>query len=364
MQQNLRIPGPTPLPEAVQRAMARDMIDHRGPEFAEILHRCTGLLREFYQTEGDVLIFPGAGTGGLEAAVVNSFSPGDAVLAVTIGVFGDKFAKIAEMFGLDVRRLSVPRGRAVEPDCLRQALDDNSDVLGVLITHNETSTGVTNPIEVLAPLVKERGLLLLVDAVSSMGGIPVHTDQLALDVVVSGSQKAWMIPPGLTMVSVSEAAWKANARARLPRYYWDFRQAKSFLEKGQTPITPAVSLFYALDVALSMLEKEGIEAVWERHHRHAELTRQGVTEIGLQLFADERYASDTVTAVRVPDGIDGEALRGRLREEHGVAIGGGQAEMTGRIVRIGHLGHVVEADLHAALGALGTAVHAERSVTV
>lgn len=364
MKQNLRIPGPTPLPEQVQQAMARDMIDHRGPEFAELLNRCTELLKKFYRTESDLLIFPGAGTGGLEAAVVNSFSPGDAVLAVTIGVFGDKFAKIAEQFGLDVRRLTLPRGRAVEPETLLQALEENSDVTGVLITHNETSTGVTNPIDKLAPLVKERGLLLLVDAVSSMGAIPVHTDRLGLDVVVSGSQKAWMIPPGLVMVSVSKRAWEAADRSRLPRYYWDFKTARSFSQKGQTPITPAVSLFYALDTALQMMEDEGLQQIWERHHRLGEYTRREVKRLGLELFSEEKYASDTVTAIRVPDGMDGQALRARLREEYGVVVGGGQAEMTGRILRVGHMGHVTQAGLEGAIEALGAAVRDERSVAV
>lgn len=364
MKQNLRLPGPTPLPEEVQRAMARDMIDHRGPEFVDILKRCTALLRKFYQTEGDVLIFPGSGTGGLEAAIVNSFSPGDAVLAVTIGVFGDRFARIAEAFGLDVRRFSLPRGRTVEPDQLWQALEENSDVVGVIITHNETSTGVTNPLEQLAPLVKERNLLLLVDAVSSMGAIPVRTDELGLDVVVSGSQKAWMIPPGLVMVSVSRQGWEAAQKARLPRYYWDFKGARNSLEKGQTPYTPALSLFYALDTALRMMDTEGIENIWERHRELGEFTRRGARELGVELFADERYASNTITALRIPDGVDGKALRARLKEEHGVVVGAGQAEMAGRILRVGHMGNVSRDDLAEALTALEASLQAERAVAV
>lgn len=364
MKQNLRIPGPTPLPESVRRAMDRDMIDHRGPEFRELILRCTHLLRKFYQTENDVLTFTGSGTGGLEAAVVNCFSPGDPVLAVSIGVFGDRFVKIAEAFGLDVRRLSIPRGKAVEPEQLRKALDENSDVIAVFITHNETSTGVTNPLDLLAPIVKERDLLLLVDAVSSMGAIPVRTDALGLDVVVSASQKAWMCPPGLTSVSLSERAWEATRRARSPRFYWDFRMTKNSLDRGQTPFTPVVSVFYALEVALGLMEDEGMSRIWARHQRVAEYTRAAVKSIGLQLFADERYASNVVTSVRVPNGVDAQAVRNRLRAEHDVVIGGGQAEMAGRVLRIGHLGYVSEDDIENTVAALKVAIEAETPVTV
>jgi len=352
MRQNLRIPGPTPLPAQVQAAMHRDMIDHRGPEFANILNQCTESLKYFYCTKGDVLIFPASGTGGLEAAIVNTLSPRDPVLAVSIGVFGDRFAKIAETFGLDVRRVSIPKGRAVDPEQLRQALDENPDVKAVLITHNETSTGVTNPLKDLATIVKERNLLLLVDAVSSMGAIPVLTDEWGLDVVVSGSQKAWMIPPGMVMVSVSERAWQAVQAAKLPRYYWDFRAAKSSLEKGQTPYTPAVSLFYALEVALDLMMREGREAIWERHAEAGVYTRNRIKEMGLELFADERYASNTVTAIKVPEGIDGKAFKNNLRDKHGVIVGGGQAELSGRIIRLGHLGYFTKEDISAACDAI------------
>lgn len=364
MKQNLRLPGPTPLPPEVQHAMDRDMIDHRGPEFSEMLLRCTVLLKKFYRTENDVLIYPGTGTGGLEAAIANSFSPDSAVLAVTVGVFGDRFARIADSFGLDVRRLSLPRGRAVEPEQLRHALDDNSDVVGVMLTHNETSTGVTNPLAELAPIVKERGLLLLVDGVSSVGAMPVETDALDLDIVVSGSQKAWMSPPGLVMLSVSPRAWEAAGNARLPRYYWDFKIAKTALEKGYTHYTPAVSLFYALDVALQLMDDEGMENIWARHHKLADYTRRSVREAGLDLFADERYASDSVTALKTPDDVDASRLRERLRDEFGVTLGDGQAEMAGRVLRIGHMGYVHENDLHETFDALRQALGAEREVRV
>lgn len=364
MKQNLRIPGPTPLPEQVIQAMSRDMIDHRGPEFRDILLRCTSLLRKFYQTSGDVLTFPASGTGGLEAAVVNCFSPGEAVLAVSIGVFGDRFARIAEAYGLDVRRLSVPRGRAVEPRQLAQTLDENSDVVGVLLTHNETSTGVTNPLDALVPLVKDRGLLLILDAVSSMGALPVRTDELGLDVVISASQKAWMSPPGLASVSVSDRAWKSVEKARLPRFYWDFRTARSSLEKGQTPFTPPVSVFFALDVALQMMNREGIERIWERHAQVGAYTRGLIVELGLSLFSDKRYASNVVTAVKMPEGVDGQALRARLLDEYGVVIGGGQAEMAGRVLRLGHLGYVTERDIDEAVEALRQGLQYERSAVV
>jgi aspartate aminotransferase-like enzyme len=354
MEQNLRIPGPTPIPPEVLHALSRPMINHRGPEFAAILERVETQLQHFFQTTHPILFFPSAGSGAMEAAIVNCFSPGDHVLAVTIGVFGNRFAKIAETFGLRVTRLETPWGHAADLDQLTVALADQRDLRGVLLTHNETSTGVTNDIAALARIIRQRqpDALILVDAVSSLGCVDLQMDAWDLDVVFTGSQKGWMVPPGLAMVAVSPRAWAAADRATLPRFYWDFRMAKKSLDKGQTPYTPPVNIFFGLDVSLEMMRTEGRDAIFARHQRVADLTRTRARALGLALFADPAYASNTVTAIIVPDGIDGKALTKALREQERVVIAGGQERLEGKLLRIGHLGYVHDTDISACMDAL------------
>jgi aspartate aminotransferase-like enzyme len=252
VEQNLRIPGPTPIPPQVIAAMARPMINHRGPEFAAILARVTEQLKHFFQTEQPVLGFPSSGSGAMEAAVVNCFSPGDTVLAVTIGVFGNRLAKIAEAFGLDVIRLEVPWGQAADPEAVAARLAALPNARGVLLTHNETSTGVTNDIAAIAAAIRAQQpeTLILVDAVSSLGCVDMRMDAWDLDVVFTGSQKGWMVPPGVAMIGVGQRAWAATKKATLPRFYWDFAMTLRSLEKGQTPYTPPVSIYFGLDVSL------------------------------------------------------------------------------------------------------------------
>ena len=353
----LRIPGPTPCPEEVLQAMTRQMVNHRGKEFGDLTQQITAKLKGFFQTKGDVFILTGAGTGGMEAAIVNTLSPGDKVLAVSIGVFGDRFAEIAEVFGAEVTRLSFEWGQSADPNAVRQALEKDASIKAVLLTHNETSTGVTNDLANLTAVVKAFDKLLLVDAISGLGSIDLPTDVWQCDVVITGSQKGWMVPPGLTMLSVSEKAWQAHSQAKMPRYYWDFARARSFLEKGgQTPWTPAVSVFYALATALEMMEQEGLPNIFARHARVAKEAREGVKSLGLSLFADESVASNTVTAVRVPEGVDGKKLVQILREENGVVLAGGQKSLEGKIFRIGHLGWVNEADIQDVIAALRVAL--------
>ena len=353
---NLRIPGPTPCPPEVLAAMSVPMVDHRGPEVAALIRRVTPRLQAAFNTANDVLIVTTSGTGGLECAVVNSLSPGDHVLSVSIGNFGERFAQIAATYGARVTRLGFANGEAADPERVREALAANPDVRAVLVTHNETSTGVTNPLEAIAAAVRPSGALLLVDAVSSLSSIPVQVDAWGLDVVVSGSQKGWMLPPGLAFLSLSERAWEAYARSTMPRFYFDLGKYRESTAKGQTPWTPALSLYFALEVALDLLEREGWENVYARHQRCGELTRAGVKRLGLELLADERFASNTVTAVKAPEGLDVSRLRKLLREEHGVVIGGGQGELTGKIFRIGHLGLVTEDDVAVTLQALEQAL--------
>ena len=354
---NLRVPGPTPCPDEVLEASAQPMINHRGPEFRELLLRLTKNLQHLFMTTNDMYILTSSGTGALEATVVNTMSPGDQVLAVSIGAFGDRFVQIAKTYGADVEVVKAPLGRAVDPEDVRKVLKANPAIKTVIITHNETATGVTNDLASVANVVKgEFDKLLLVDAISSIGSIPCPVDDWNLDVVASGSQKGWMTPPGVAMVSVSPRAWEAAAEAKMPRFYFDFAAAKRYLERGQTPWTPAVSVYYAMDVALNLLVKEGMESVFERHARIAQMCRDGVKELGLQLFADEAVASNTVTAVHMPDGVEATKLLGLLRTEYHVVLAGGQASLEGKIFRIGHLGYCSEEDVQGVLDALEAAL--------
>jgi aspartate aminotransferase-like enzyme len=333
--------------------MSRQMINHRGPEFKEMIFRVTENLKKVFQTENDLLILTGSGTGGMEAALVNVLSPGDGVLSVSVGVFGDRFAQIAEVYGASVTRLSFTWGTAADPEAIRKAIEENPDIKAVLITHNETSTGVTNDMAAISKVVKEAGKLLLVDAISSLSSLPFYTDQWDCDVVISGSQKGYMVPPGLAFVSVSAAAWEAFKEAKMPRFYWDFGRAKTYLERGQNPWTPAVSVFYGLDVALEGMFQEGLENIYQRHARIAQKARDGVKALGLSLFADESCASNTVTAATMPEGIDSRDLARQVQSEHDVVLAGGQQSLDGKIIRIGHLGYVTDEDVVKAVEAIG-----------
>jgi len=354
--EQLRIPGPTPLPDKVLQACGRQMINHRGGEFQQMLNDITAKLKTLFQTKNDVYLLTGSGTGGMEAAVVNTLSPGDKVLSVSVGVFGDRFGNIAKQFGADVTPLSFEWGKAADVDAVRKALQANPQIKAVLVTHNETSTGVTNDLKAINAVAKEFGKLLLVDAISSLGSIELPVDDWHCDVAVTGSQKGWMAPPGLTMVSVSPEAWKAHATAKMPRFYWDFTRAKNYFEKGQTPWTPAIPIVYALAVSLDMMLKEGLPNIIARHVRVGKATREGVKSLGLPLFADEKYASNTVTAVAVPEGLDSNKLRKILREEYKVVVSGGQQKLEGKIFRIGHLGWVTENDIKTVISALKKAL--------
>jgi aspartate aminotransferase-like enzyme len=352
----LRIPGPTPCPPEVLQAMGWQMINHRGPEFRKMLLDVTEKLKQVFQTRNDLLILTGSGTGGLEAAAVNMLSPGDKVLSVSIGVFGDRFASIAQQFGAEVTSLKVEWGQAADPEEIRKAIKANPGIKAVLVTHNETSTGVTNDLGAISKVVKEAGKLLIVDAISSMGSISVPVDDWHCDVVITGSQKGWMVPPGLAMVGVSPEAWQAHAQARMPRFYWDFTRAKSSLDKGENPWTPAISVVFALSVALDMMLKEGLTNVFARHARIGQATRDGIKKLGLPLFAEASHASNTVTAVAGTDGLDIKKLRQIVKDEYQIVLAGGQQKLDGKIFRIGHLGLVTEGDIAEVMSALKSAL--------
>lgn len=338
---NLRTPGPTSLPDQVREAGARQMVNHRGPEFAALQNRVIERLKSFYRTSNDVLIVTAAGTGGLEASIVSFLSPGDNVLSVSVGVFGDRYAKIAAAYGANVTKASFAEGTAADARKVGEALAAGGPWKAVLLTHNETSTGITNPIEELAATVRSAApeALVMVDAISGLGAVPFETDGWGLDVVVSGSQKAWMVAPGLSFVSVSKRAWEAAATAKMPKFYFDLVAHRTSAETGQTPWTPAVAVMFQLDVALEMMEKETLPEIFRRHAAVAAATRAGLTALGFRLLADPKYASDTVTAAWLPDDLDWKAFNGTLRKL-GLVVAGGQGALKGRIFRIGHLGHI------------------------
>ncbi|MFQ5340046.1 MAG: pyridoxal-phosphate-dependent aminotransferase family protein [Anaerolineae bacterium] len=352
---NLRIPGPTPLPDEVREALAQPMIGHRSHAFSNIHGEVTGGLKELLRTDNDVFVLTASGTGGMETAVVNTLSPGDKVLSVSIGNFGARFRTIAGIYGAEIVALDYEWGSAANPDEIESALAQHPDVKAVLVTHNETSTGVTNPLKEIAAAVKDGGdasPLLLVDAISSAGCIELETDAWNIDVLVTGSQKGWMIPPGLAFVAVSDAAWAAHEQAAMPRFYFDLTPARKKLPADQTPWTPAVNLFYGLAAALRLMRQEGTENIWARHQQIGDYTRQRVQEMGLELFADPRHASNTVTAIRAPAGLDVADFRRQLEQRHRLILAGGQGPLKGHIFRIGHLGHVSQADIDDALAAI------------
>lgn len=350
---NLRIPGPTSLPDVVREAGARQMVNHRGPEFAVLQNGIIERLKKFYKTQNDVLIVTAAGTGGLESAIVSFLSPGDKVLAITIGAFGDRFAKIATVYGAEVTKLAFDWGTAAEVARVREALAAGGPWKAVLMTQNETSTAVTNPIQALAATVKELApnALVIVDAISGLGAVPFETDAWGLDVVVSGSQKAWMVAPGLSFVAVSPRAWEAAAVAKMPKFYFDLAVHKTSAEAGQTPWTPAVAVMFQLDAALTLMEQEGVDDIWKRHAAVGAAVRAGLTTLGFKLLADPAYASDTVTGAWIPDDLDWKAFNGQLRKL-GLIVAGGQGALKGKIFRIGHLGHVTVPNILNAIAVL------------
>jgi len=352
----LRIPGPTPCPPEVLQAMSKQMINHRGKEFSELIHDITAKLKQVFQTKADVLLLTASGTGGMEAAIVNTLSPGDTALSTSNGVFGDRVAEIAELYGAKVKRLNFEWGEPTDPNVIRQALKADGKIKAVLATHNETSTGVTNDIKTISAIAKEFDKLILVDAISSLSCINLPADDWQCDVVITASQKGWMVPPGLSMVSFSKRAWQAYAKAKMPRCYWDFTRAKNFLEKGQTPWTPAVSICYALAASLDSILAEGLGNVFARHARVAQTTRDGIKSLGFSLFPEEKYASNTVTAVKVAQNTSVDKLRQILRDEYDVVLAGGQRKLSGKIFRIGHLGWVSQGDIEVVLQALKRAL--------
>jgi aspartate aminotransferase-like enzyme len=351
----LMIPGPTPVPESALVELARHPLPHRSPEFSSIFMECNEGLNEIAQTkEATPIIYAASGTGGMEAILANLLSPGDKVLSVINGVFGKRWADMAELFGAEVERISLPHGKAVQIEQVKGALDDDTEkkIKLVLVTFSETSTGVVNPIQAIAKLVREHGALIAIDAITGLGAMPLKMDDWGIDVLVSGSQKGFMIPPGLAFVWVGPRAWEAHKEAKFPRFYWDWTKAKKALEDKTTAFTPNVSLICALRETLRLMRAEGVEKAWKRHERLKQCTRRSVQAMGLELLTIDSEGSSAITAIKPPAGIEVKQIRKKLKEDWQIVVADGQADLQGKIFRIGHLGFVCDRDVLTALSAL------------
>lgn len=350
----LMTPGPTPVPPAVLAAMSLPIVHHRTPGFRAMFEKLLASLQEIYRTASDVLLFTSSGTGGMDAAVSNTCSPGDRVLVVSAGNFGERWLSIAAAYGCEVQELRYPWGEVPSPDDVGAKLEEIGGAQAVFLTHSETSTGVVIDLQETAARIRPSGALVVVDAISSLGAVPCETDAWGLDVVVSGSQKALMTPPGLALVSVSPAALEASTHATSPRFYFDW--AATLESQHEEPpvnqFTPAIPAVLGLDVAVSLLLEEGLEAVFERHLRLGRAARAGVKALGLELFSPDDDTSAVVTAVRMPAEIDAGEIIADLFARFGITMEGGRKDLTGRIVRIGHVGYVDVFDVTTQLAAL------------
>jgi serine---pyruvate transaminase len=365
----LLTPGPTPVPPQVLAALAEPIVHHRGRDFRDIYERCLARLQQVYRTRNDVLLFTTSGTGAFESAVANLTSPGDRQLVLSAGNFGERWAAMAKAYGADLAHARLDWGETPDADDLRSALADAGEVSVVYLTHSETSTGAVSDVQSLAAVTKDAGALVVVDAVSSLGAVPLETDGWGLDVVVSGSQKALMCPPGVAFASVSPAALEAASRASSPRYVLDWERTRKAQAKLDAPFTPAVSIVRALDVALGLLLDEGLECAFDRHARLGRACREGAKAMGLELFSPDDERSAVVTAIRAPEGVDATEIVSRLRDRFGITIANGQAELKGKVFRIGHVGWFDVFDITTALAAVelvlsDAGVDVERGVAV
>lgn len=348
-------PGPTPISEEVMLEHARPLMHHRSPEFSKIFIEVTEKLKKLFKTKNDVFILTSSGTGAMEAAVTNFFAAGDKVLVANVGNFGERFKKISGRFKLEVISLDYEWGDAANPEDIKKALDDNPDIKGVMVQFSETSTGAINDIKAIGNIVKNYPAILIVDAISGLGASDMRTDEWNLDVVAGGSQKALSAPTGVAFMSISDKAWKLNEKSDLPRFYFDLATAKNYSQKTppQTPWTPGISIIVAMNKALDMLFEEGLEKVFKRHKVLALATQKAVEKLDLELLVkDENKRGFSVTSIKVPEGIDAKELTKTMRVKYGVTIAGGQGKLSGKIIRIGHLGYFGMFDIIIAISAL------------
>lgn len=347
----LLTPGPTAVPAEALLSAAAPIIHHRTPQFQAMLKEANEGLKEVFQTKNDVFILTSSGTGAMESAVVNLLSPGDKALVIQGGKFGERFTEICEAYAINAVTVDVEWGKAVNPELVGRKLREDKDIKAVFSTYCETSTGVVNDISALGRIIKDTPAILVVDAISALGSLDLPQDEWGVDVVVAGSQKGLMLPPGIAFISLSPKAWGLAEKSRCPKYYFDMKKAKKAWEKTDTPFTPAVSLIISLRESLRLIREEGLANVFARHKRLAKAVRAGMTALGLELYSPGA-SSDVVTAVKVPDGVDGKKLVKEMRDEWGITLAGGQSELTGKIFRVAHMGYATEFDILMGIAAI------------
>ena len=356
----LMIPGPTPVPESVLLDMAKHPIGHRSSEFAKILESVYADLKYVFQTKNDVIVYTASGTGAMDAALSNLVNPGDKVLSLVIGNFGQRWAKIAAALGAEVDIIEVEPGKAIDPKTLKEKLDSdvNKEIKIVTLTQNETSTGVTNDVKTLVSMIREHGALSVVDGVTSLGAMTCKMDEWGIDVLVSGSQKGFMIPPGLSFLAANERAWEVQKQCKRPDFYFNWETNRKSVIANSTAFTPAVNLIVALKTALDMIKEEGLDNIIIRHEKIANGLREAIRAIGLKLFVEnDSIASTSITAVLPPDNITVPDIRKTLKEDYDIVVANGQNQLKDKIFRIGTLGFVSQRDAITAVGSLEAALH-------
>jgi len=351
---NLMIPGPTPVPENVLSCMSKHPIGHRSGDFQEIVKKTTEQLKWLHQTTADVLTITGSGTAAMEAGIINTLSKGDQVICGDNGKFGERWVKVAKAYGLEVKVVKADWGQPLDPNEFKRLLKEDRDgkIKAVILTHSETSTGVINDLKTINNEVKSNSkAITIADCVTSLGACNIPMDEWGIDVIASGSQKGYMIPPGLSFVAMSKRAWEANEQSNLPKFYLDLKQYLKTANKNSNPFTPAINLYFALEASLTMMQKEGLNNIFARHARHQKATQEGIKAMGLNLFTKESFGSPAITAVK-PENIDAETIRKLIKNDFDILLAGGQDHLKGKIFRIGHLGFVNDRDIISVISAL------------
>ncbi|WP_413683372.1 pyridoxal-phosphate-dependent aminotransferase family protein [Prochlorococcus sp. MIT 1011] len=351
---NLMIPGPTPVPENVLSCMSKHPIGHRSGDFQEIVKKTTEQLKWLHQTTADVLTITGSGTAAMEAGIINTLSKGDQVICGDNGKFGERWVKVAKAYGLEVKVVKADWGQPLDPNEFKRLLKEDRDgkIKAVILTHSETSTGVINDLKTINNEVKSNSkAITIADCVTSIGACNIPMDEWGIDVIASGSQKGYMIPPGLSFVAMSKRAWEANEQSNLPKFYLDLKQYLKTANKNSNPFTPAINLYFALEASLTMMQKEGLNNIFARHARHQKATQEGIKAMGLNLFTNEGFGSPAITAVE-PENIDAETIRKLIKNDFDILLAGGQDHLKGKIFRIGHLGFVNDRDIISVISAL------------
>ena len=359
------IPGPTPVPERVLEALGRHPIGHRSKDFQTIVKSTTENLQWLHQTKNEVLTITGSGTAAMEAGIINTLSKGDKVICGENGKFGQRWVKVAEEFGLEVIKINAEWGKPLDPENFKNILENdlNKDIKAVILTHSETSTGVINDLKTISQYIRNhKKALSIIDCVTSIGAFNVPTDEWELDVVASGSQKGYMIPPGLSFISMSEKAWKANQLSNLPKFYLDLKLYKKSLLNNSNPFTPSVNLMFALDEALKMMKEEGLENIFQKHERHKRAISEAAKKLNLKLFANEKSLSPSITAIETKN-FDAESFRKTIQVKYGIQLAGGQDHLKGKIFRVGHLGFINDLDIISAITAIGLTLYEKNIVS-